>query len=174
MMDMLAPGGIGVAVLPTSRIIAKHPARSRLIESHTLVAAMSLPEELFYPVSVTPSAVVLKAHTPHAQSQTPTWFGYWKDDGFVKVKNLGRVDVDHQWSGVRDTWLADYRARAEIPGRCVKRHVGVDDEWCPEAYMETDYTALRQADFERILREHAIFVLTGGNVGKAAPEREET
>jgi hypothetical protein len=134
---------------------------------------MSLPEELFYPVGVTPSAVVLKARMPHTQSKIPTWFGYWKNDGFVKIKNLGRVDADHRWARIRDAWLADYRSRAEIPGRCVKRYVGVDDEWCPEAYMETDYTTLSRGDFERILREHASFILTGGNIDLPLTGHEE-
>jgi hypothetical protein len=170
MMDMLAPGGIGVAVVPTSSVISEHPARTRLLESHTLVASMSLPHELFYPIGVTPSAVVLKAHTPHAQTGAPTWFGYWKDDGFVKIKNLGRVDADNRWTSVRDTWLDDYRSRAELPGRCVKRKVGPKDEWCAEAYMETDYSTLTQSDFEWALRELAIFKLTGGSVDDAPPE----
>jgi type I restriction enzyme M protein len=167
MMDMLAPGGIGVAVVPMSCVIARHAARERLLGAHTLVAVMSLPDELFYPVGVIPNAVVLKAHTPHAQSASPTWFGYWKDDGFVKVKHLGRVDLDHRWTSVRDTWINDFRARAATPGRCVQRQVTVDDEWCAEAYMETDYSALNKEDFERVLRAHAAFVLTGGTADSA-------
>jgi type I restriction enzyme M protein len=147
-----------------SCVIAKHPARKRLLESHTLIAAISLPDELFYPVGAIPSAVVLRAHTPHAQSKTPTWFGYWKEDGLIKVKNLGRVDADHRWLGMRDVWLSDYRSRAEVAGRCVKRMVGADDEWCAEAYMETDYSLLDRSDFEKAVREYAVFTLTGGQL----------
>ena len=35
------------------------------------------------------------------------------------------------------------------------------DEWCAEAYMETDYTKLTQADFERVVRNYAIYRLLG-------------
>lgn len=173
MMDMLAPGGIGVAVVPTSAVIAKHPARARLLEAHTLVASMSLPVELFYPVGAISNAVVLKAHTPHAQSGAPTWFGYWRDDGFVKVKNLGRVDADHRWDGIRDEWLMDFRGRTELPGRCVKRQVGVDDEWCAEAYMETDYSTLGEPDFELVVRQYAAYLLTGGAFSDGDASRED-
>jgi hypothetical protein len=35
------------------------------------------------------------------------------------------------------------------------------DEWCAVAYMETDYTKLPQADFERVVRNYAIYRLLG-------------
>src|ERR1019366_7229009 len=86
MMDILCPGGIGVAVVPMSCAISPHAARDRLLEKHTLVAAMSLPVELFYPVGGPTCALVLRAHTPHETTDAPTWFGYWRDDGFIKLK----------------------------------------------------------------------------------------
>ncbi len=38
--------------------------------------------------------------------------------------------------------------------------VGADDEWVAEAYMETGYSKLSQADFERILLDYAVFSLS--------------
>ncbi len=166
MLDMLAPGGIGVAVVPMSCAIAQHPARKRLMDSHTLVAAMSLNDELFYPVGVVTCALVWRAHASHDATNAPTWFGYWKDDGFVKIKHRGRVDFYNRWEAIRASWLNDFRGMAEAPGRCVKRRVTTADEWCAEAYLETDYSTLLKGDFEKILREHALFVL-GQNVGGA-------
>jgi hypothetical protein len=175
MMDMLAPGGIGVAVVPMSCAIAPDPARDRLLAAHTLVATMSLPDELFYPVGAIPVAIVLRAHQPHIAARAPTWFGYWKDDGFIKVKHVGRVDADGRWPAIREGWLADYYKRAEVPGRCVSRVVSAADEWCAEAYMETDYSTLEESDFALVVREHALFALTGGSdVDDADPaERKE-
>ena len=71
MLDMLTPGGVGVAVVQMSSVNTKDPSRDRLLQSHTLVAAMTLPIELFSPVGAIPSAIVLKAHTPHARSAGP-------------------------------------------------------------------------------------------------------
>ena len=31
------------------------------------------------------------------------------------------------------------------------------DEWCAEAYMQTDYSGLSAADFEKELRKYAAF-----------------
>ena len=120
---------------------------------------MSLPEEIFYPIGQPPCALVLRAHDPHEISDAPTWFGYWRDDGFIKVKNQGRVDYYHRWDNIRARWLADFRAGAEHPGRCVKRRVTVTDEWCAEAYLETDYSVLQKEDFENALKEYALFVI---------------
>jgi len=167
MLDMLAPGGIGVAVVPMSCAIAQHPARKRLMDSHTLVAAMSLNDELFYPVGVVTCALVWRAHAAHDATNAPTWFGYWKDDGFVKIKHRGRVDFYNKWEAIRDGWLNDFRGMSEAPGRCVKRRVTTADEWCAEAYLETDYSALRKEAFEKVMREHALFVL-GQNLGEDA------
>lgn len=36
-----------------------------------------------------------------------------------------------------------------------------DDEWCAEAYMETDYDKLTQAEFEKVVRNYAIYRLLG-------------
>jgi type I restriction enzyme M protein len=38
--------------------------------------------------------------------------------------------------------------------------VSAEDEWCAEAYMETDYTSITQSDFEKAVREHALFTLS--------------
>jgi len=159
MVDMLTPGGTAVVVVPMSAAIAPHPLRARLLEAHTLVAVMSLPDELFYPVGTFTCALVLQAHTPHAVSNAPTWFGYWRDDGLIKLKHLGRVDYYDRWPKIRDQWLDDYRSRAVVPGRCVKRLVTVDDEWCAEAYLDTDYSSISKDDFERVVREYALFAL---------------
>lgn len=164
MMDMLSVGGTGVAVVPMSCALSPHAARERLLEAHTLVAAMSLPGELFYPVGTTTTALVFRAHTPHETSDSPTWFGYWRDDGFVKLKHLGRVDYYFRWDGIKAQWLSDYRASAEIPGRCVKRRVTVEDEWCAEAYLETDYSTLTSDEFIQELKRYAIFRLTHDSV----------
>jgi type I restriction enzyme M protein len=160
LMDMLAQGGTGVVVVPISCAISPHASRVRLLESHTLVAAMSLPEELFYPVGTITCALVLRAHMPHAVTAAPTWFGYWRNDGFVKLKHLGRVDHNHAWEGTRGQWLKDYRSMAEVPGRCVKRVVTADDEWCAEAYLETDYSTLTEADFMAELKRYTIAKLS--------------
>jgi type I restriction enzyme M protein len=147
-----------------------HPSRQRLLDKHTLVAVMSLPNDLFHPVGVIACAMVFRAHQPHQYAPQPTWFGYWKDDGFVKTKDRGRIDLNHRWAGIRQQWLDAYHSRAVVPGASVTRKVTATDEWCAEAYMETDYSALSQEDFEQTLRKYAVFKLLYASEGDVDEE----
>ena len=157
MLDCLVKGGTGIAIVPMSCAISPNPKREEILKHHTLDAVMSMPTDLFYPVGVVTCIMVFKAHIPHAQTNKKTWFGYWKNDGFVKTKHKGRIDQNDSWGTIRDRWVDAYRNRDDIPGECVKQKVTYKDEWCAEAYMETDYSVITQESFEKVLRDHAIF-----------------
>lgn len=157
MLDCLRRGGVGVAITPMSCAISPHPMRGELLKAHTLEAVMSLPTELFYPVGTITCAMVFTAHTPHAKSNKKTWFGYWKNDGFVKTKHRGRIDLNGRWATIRDHWVESFRNREVHSGESVTKKVTDADEWCAEAYMETDYSTLTQADFERELKRYLVF-----------------
>ena len=163
MLECLEPGGIGVTIVPMSCAISPHPLREELLRYHTLDAVMSMPQELFYPVGVVTCTMVWIAGKPHEDTKRKTWFGYWRDDGFVKTKHLGRIDLNEQWSGIRDRWIEHYRNREIHEGLSVSRHVTAEDEWCAEAYMSTDYTSLSERDFEDELKKYVVFkILNGG------------
>lgn len=49
------------------------------------------------------------------------------------------------------------------------QQVGADDDWVAEAYMGTAYSHLTQADLERALLEHALFVLKGSRPEEDSP-----
>ena len=157
MLDCLTKGGTGIALAPMSCAIVPHPARGELLKSHTLEAVMSLPVELFYPVGITTCAMVFIAKVPHATSDRKTWFGYWRDDGFVKTKHRGRIDLHGRWPAIRDRWVEMFRNKEVHAGESVMRKVTADDEWCAEAYIETDYSVLTPADFEREVKRYILF-----------------
>jgi hypothetical protein len=50
-----------------------------------------------------------------------------------------------------------FRNREVHAGESVMQMVTADDEWCAEAYLETDYSKITQADFEKVVRNYAIF-----------------
>lgn len=163
MLSCLVPGGIGVAIAPISCAIAPHPIRNELLSEHTLEAVMSMPPELFYPVGVVSCIMVFTAHKPHAQAKRKTWFGYWKDDGFVKTKHRGRIDLNGRWPEIRDRWIEQFRNREVHPGESVMQFVGPHDEWCAEAYMQTDYSTLTREEFDRELRKYVVFRILNNN-----------
>jgi type I restriction-modification system DNA methylase subunit len=144
-----------------SLAIAPHPMRERILGEHRLEAVMSMPDDLFYPVGVVTCIMVFTAHVPHeSDKHHESWFGYWKDDGFRKDKVRGRIPTD-RWEAIRERWLRDFTNRKVAPGSSARRKVSVDDEWCAEAYLETDYDSLSQKDFERMLRKYVMFKSLG-------------
>jgi len=162
MLDCLDKNGIGIAIVPMSCAISPHPKREELLKFHTLDAVMSMPTDLFYPVGTVPCIMVFKAHIPHEISNKKTWFGYWKDDGFIKTKHKGRIDQYNKWEAIRDHWVETYRNREDIPGECIKQYVTAQDEWCAEAYMETDYSQLTKDIFEETVKNYMLFKLNNG------------
>lgn len=172
MLDCLAVGGTGVAIVPMSCAIVPHQARTDILKYHTLEAVMSMPDELFYPVGTVTCIMVFTAHKAHADSKRKTWFGFWKQDGFVKTKHRGRIDLHRTWPARRERWVEMFRNREVHAGESVMMAVGPDDEWCAEAYMETDYSQITQADFERVVRNHAVFRLLGALPGTDAAGEE--
>lgn len=161
MLDNLAPGATGIAIVPISCATAPSDHKKNLLKKHTLEAVMSMPPEVFYPVGVVTCIMVFTAKKAHATSNRKTWFGYWREDGFVKVKNLGRVDRNGRWPAIRDHWVETFRNREVHPGESVLQKVTADDEWVAEAYMETDYSTIDEADFEKVLLDYALFTLKG-------------
>lgn len=170
LLDCLEPDGLGIAIVPMSCAIGKSIEKATLLKHHTLEAVMSMPTELFYPVGVVTCIMVFRAHRPHAKSRRKTWFGYWKDDGFIKTKHNGRVDLDDRWGAIREHWVASFRNREVHAGESVMQAVTADDEWCAEAYMETDYSRLTREDFEKVVRDYALFRLLGAQVTPSESE----
>lgn len=54
---------------------------------------VSMPDDIFYPSGTNVCVMAWEAHMPHDITRE-TFFGYGKDDGFVKRKKLGRIDAD--------------------------------------------------------------------------------
>ena len=161
MLDGLSKNATGIAIVPMSLAIdTKHPLREKLLREHRLEAVMSMPDDLFYPAGTVTCIIVFTAHTPHDSDQHhESWFGYWKDDGFRKDKVLGRIQKSEEiWRKIKEEWLETFR-RKEIPGKSVWKKVSKDDEWCVEAYLETDYSNVSDVIFESEIRKYAAFLI---------------
>lgn len=129
--------------------------RERLLANHTLTGVFTMPADLFHPVGVITCIMTFEAHKPHPPGYK-TFFGHFKDDGFQKTKHMGRINKGG-WDAIKDRWLNAYRNREKETGLTVLHAVTAKDEWCAEAYMETDYSKITKADFESTLREYASF-----------------
>jgi type I restriction enzyme M protein len=124
-----------------------------------------MPDDLFHPVGVITCVMVFEAHKPHPKG-FKTFFGYFKDDGFLKTKHMGRVSRG-QWDAIRNRWLNLFVNREKELGLSVLAAVTAKDEWCAEAYMETNYANVKQDDFAVTVRNYATHRLSLDN--KIAP-----
>lgn len=140
-----------------------------MLEEHTLDAVFTLPADVFHPgASVSVCCMVFTLGKRH-DSNRPTFFGYYKEDGFVKRKKLGRVErTDAKgnglWAGIEEHWLDLYRRMQEVDGLSAVHCVNATDEWLAEAYMHTDYSKLTEADFQRTINEYLAYLVRTGEV----------
>lgn len=134
--------------------------KKQMLDKHHLKAVISMPDDLFYPVGVVTCVMVFEANKPNKGKET--WFGYFKNDGFEKRKHLGRIDARNKYAGQREKLLVPYINKKEIAGWSVVQEVTADNEWCAEAYMETDYSTLCDEDFEKKVKEYVAFKFLNG------------
>lgn len=161
-LECLVDGGTCVAIVPMQSALSQtgkiFELKKKLLEQHTLEAVLSMPDELFInsDVGVVACIMVFTAHKPHPKNKE-TFFGYFKGDGFEKRKHKGRIDVHGKWDAIKEKWVSNFRNGKEEPGVSVKQVVSAHDEWCAEAYMETDYSKLSKEDFLKNLKEFVLF-----------------
>lgn len=146
--------------------------KREILEENTLDAVFTLPNEIFYPgASASACCMVFKIGTKHSDISNPdTYFGYYKEDGFKKKKNLGRVEqIDastgkSKWVEIEKEWIELYRNRRSVDGLSATHKVNGDDEWLCEAYMKTDYTKLTEEDFQQTLNDYLAYLIKEGNI----------
>lgn len=154
----------------TSEEIAR--LKREILEENTLDAVFTLPNEIFYPgASASACCMVFKIGTKHNDVSNPdTFFGYCKDDGFKKKKNLGRVeqiDTDtgkSKWVEIEREWIDLYRNRRAVDGLSATHKVNGADEWLCEAYMKTDYTKLTEQDFQQTINDYLAYLVQSGEI----------
>ncbi|MCQ2776295.1 MAG: SAM-dependent methyltransferase [Bacilli bacterium] len=138
--------------------------KKKILEENTLDAVFSLPNDVFYPgASASVCCMIFKLGKKHNDVSNPaTFFGYCKDDGFKKKKNLGRVEQINpdsglsRWNEIEEEWIKLYRERRACTGKSAVKKVDGNDEWLCEAYMETDYSLLKQKDFEKAVKNYVL------------------
>jgi type I restriction-modification system DNA methylase subunit len=168
-LEMLEPNGRCITIVPMSCALASggkpFEFKKQLLEKHTLEAVMSMPNELFYDsnIGVVTCVLILTAHRPHPNNKE-TYFGYYKDDGFAKRKPKGRIDAFGKWGNIKAKWVTSYMNRRVEAGFSVNKTVTANDEWCAEAYMETDYSDLSDGVFRENILNYTSFRVKVGDL----------
>ena len=155
------------AAIGTSDIIEKE--KIAMLENNTLEAVFTLPNEIFYPgASACACCMLFTLGKPHSDDKE-TFFGYCKDDGFKKKKNLGRVEQfnannESLWKEIEKEWLYLFKNHKAEPGKSATVVVNGESEWLCEAYMKTDYSRLSETDFQTTLNNYLAYQIKEGKV----------
>lgn len=158
------------AAIGTSDIIEKE--KIDMLENNTLEAVFTLPNEIFYPGASACACCMLFTLGKTHSADKETFFGYCKDDGFKKKKNLGRVeqfDADNEslWKEIEKEWLYLFKNHKAEPGKSATVVVNGESEWLCEAYMKTDYSKLSALDFQQTLNNYLAYQMKEGKIYEA-------
>ncbi len=168
--DTIKTGKLAV-LLPMACAIGKtgiiKQIKKELLQENTLDAVFSLPPEIFYPGASAQACCMVFTLGKRHDSTHPTFFGYYKEDGFTKKKNLGRVErVDARgegiWADIEKQWIDLYRDKKVVDGLSAVQCVTSNDEWLAEAYMKTDYTKLIKNNFIKERNNYLAYLISLG------------
>lgn len=181
----MADGGVLFAVVPMAVMVEGGKdskwRRDTLLAHHTLVAVVSLPEQLFYPVSIQTVALILRKGRAHPRGQRVFWARV-ADDGFQlsKGRRLRRStttpnDLDRVAPLLR-TFIANPGSRvASVPESTAALALDYTDpilEIAPEAYLASGRPSVAElaARLDRQVRENVASLvdidLWHGNPGR--------
>ena len=159
MLHYLKEGGIGIAIVPMSCAgNSGTKLRSELLKYHTLLACMTMPNQLFFDshVGTATCIMVFKAHIKHDKNKA-VFFARWQDDGFKVIPHNGRKDTG-MWNSICEEWINQMDGTACADEYMwLKRKIDISDEALAEAYIKTDYSKLSQNDFENVLKKYSLF-----------------
>lgn len=88
-LNKMEKGGYLFAVIPSPVMFRSKNFkdwRVKMLENNTLKAVIKLPDDLFYPVGVCTSAIIIQKGVKHDKNANVLWS--WLKDGFVKKKGV--------------------------------------------------------------------------------------
>ena len=131
LLDVLMPSSIAVAIIPVNSVSSqskKHSnltaVKKRILDRHTLVASIQMPQQLFYPKGVETVVLVFKTG---AKNSTDTWMAKF-NDGYELVKHQKTPTPTYASNELYAEFITAYRDK-----RCCdfafKKPMTENDQW---------------------------------------------
>ena len=172
-LDQLEDHGLLFSILPYAVMAKGGAARSwrlQLLGNHTLVAVVTLPIDVFYPISAPPVGIVVRKGQPHPPEQKTLWVRA-ETDGHLKSKGK-RLSNPSATSNQLEDSIPTLRAFINdpaaiipnIPRHIIAAPIDFQDrqlELVPEAYLEQEPVSrdgIRKG-VDHVLRECAAFLV---------------
>lgn len=142
-LEQMEDGGLMFVILPSTIMFKGGPSkvwRKTLLDKNSLKAVIKLPQDLFYPIGVHTSAIIIQKGVPHDREENVFW-GYL-DDGFAKKKGIMKSVNDGNknlmLSSVRDFLNNSSNLTPSLPKQYILSPVlfDTDLECAPEYYLK--------------------------------------
>jgi type I restriction enzyme M protein len=172
-LDQMEDGGLLLAILPAPVMVKSGGPlawrKDRLLPEHTVRAVVSLPEDLFYPVSVDTVALIVEKGRPHKADDEVVWARV-RRDGHMKFKGkrLRSDRVQDDLAAITEQVTAVVRNRREqvtsVPGLIKKTAIDFSDtllELVPQAYLDEPVPTPDEVrlDLEHAVKEYLSFLI---------------
>jgi len=173
-LAQMQDGGILFVIIPISVMIGSNDKkwREELLRKNTLLAVLTLPEELFYPIGVHTVGVFIKKGIPHNFEKQNVYFAKANTDGYVKQKGkriIGKNE-SNRIADIKDE-LKSFIINQNVTVRNIPEFKQVarldknDDKYelVPEGYLQTDYTTLKEEDFRESILKYMSYLISEGD-----------
>ena len=159
-MEALAPAGLAAAVVYAGVFADDEHLvwRREFLQKHSVLAVISLPEELFYPTAAPTSILVARAHVPH-ENQPVLMARVW-NDGYEKRKGRRVAKAGEQLSEVRAAFtgfMSRDRVESELCATIDGSRLANGAEWSPQHWLPQPPLAQGQMDAAQSAVVHAVF-----------------
>ena len=176
-LRQMQEGGLLFAILPYSELIGDGVAldwrRKKLLTENTLVAVVSLPEDLFYPVAGKHTcAIVMRSGIPHDFAEDVLWVQII-DDGYRKQKKKRTLKNPLNNDLVKsEEFIAEFVQEGVVPKSISRfvRAIAIDEdspalELVPGVYLENKHCNLKelQVRIQEQLRGIIAFAIRNGS-----------
>ncbi len=169
-LQSLKEGGTLCAIIPYSIMSDGSKWRRSLLKQHTLIACISVPALLFYPISAPAIIVLFRAHMPHGKR--PVFFGRIEDDGFEidrqkrsktrEGQQTKLLKLFFQWKALYDKGIfeVDFDILQFLKVKAIDEEE-VNVELVPEAYLNKKPYMKEEIEggVDFVLREQLCFQL---------------
>lgn len=100
-LDSVARDTLCAFILPDNKLEANMKKTKRILQKHTLIKIIKLPDEIFN--GVTTSIFIYKSGIP--QNNKKIFACAIREDGLTTIKNQGRQDIKNVWEEIEKYWV---------------------------------------------------------------------
>lgn len=158
-MNALTPGGLVAAVIYAGVFADDdHLAwRRAFVAKHSVLALISLPEELFYPTAAPTSILIARAHAP--QGDEPVFMARIWNDGFEKRKGRRVPKAGAQLTEVAEAFhafLENGWVESDVCASIEGERFAAGHEWSPQQWLAQPAPDRAEVDAAQAAVVHAV------------------